>query len=309
MATITRVPLEIERVDKKVSRGTISRRLTIENEAGEYTLKMVLVVEDFRAGFYILFVIISIIGLILTKTSATEDPHALLIQVYGVSNLCHVFDLPPSTYVLPVLWCLPMLSGIMYNITAIFRIWIAYLEMKLSHSATILLIMVHVYGVLSFMFFSIIFAVQPDPEHPATMVYHTIPYINLKVMLAALHCAVVYFGIKVSWVNMNFPRWFHLASIIHAIALAFLNLLANIILINALGNMGAHLEGKGLWWSVRNDMSKFVSDMTSTYLSNLLGVIFPLFQALYISRKGVKNHAVIVSVSDNRRSGSIMGEL
>ena len=45
----------------------ISRRFRIDNNNGEHSLNMVLVVEDFRIAFYLGFLFIIVVGVILTK--------------------------------------------------------------------------------------------------------------------------------------------------------------------------------------------------------------------------------------------------
>ena len=148
-----------------------------------------------------------------------------------------------------------------------------------------------------------IFAVQPNPAKPITMVIHTVPYVNLKIMFCVFQCAVVYFGIKVSWVGLKLPRWFHVASLIHIPVLILVKVFGAFWIINALGDMGEkNLEGKGLWWSVRADWNKVTGTVIGNIGGLLTGIALPFIQALFICRKGVNSHALIVAVSDNRVS-------
>jgi hypothetical protein len=294
--------LYVIEADKKSPDATITRRMHIQDEEGEHSLHMVVVVEDFRVAFYLNIFVLGIVGALLTKFFTEEDKDIILLQVYGASSLCSVFDYPPSTYVLPSLWCFALISGIMYSVASIFRVWVSYLEMKLSRREAVLLIIVHVYVALSVIFFSTIFAVQPDPEEPITMVIHSIPYMNLKLMFCVLQGAVVYFGIKVSWVELNFPRWFYSGSIIHLGLLTFAQISIIVNMSNALGNMGARLEGKGLWWSVQGKASKLVGNILGTYGGFFLQAIVPFAQALYICTRGTNSHALIIVVDDNRES-------
>jgi len=304
METVDQRSWDRENDDKVAPDATITRRLEIKRSGGEHSLNLVVVVEDFRIGFYILFLMIVASGLILTR-SFVDDPDYILLQVYGTSNVCSLFDYPPATYVLPALWVFPMLSLIMYSIAAVFRIWIAYLERKLSRREFLLLIVVYVYCVLSIIFFSMIFAVQPDPEDPVTMLIHTVPYINLKLMFAVLQGAIVYFGINVSWVGMNLPTWFHTGSVVHVWALFIVNILACIWLINAVGDTGESLEGNGLFWSVRSEWSKVSSSWIGSYIGFPLAIIVPLVQAIYISKRGVDSHTLTISVVDSRVSAYV----
>ena len=209
------MPLLRRRQNGRTASGDLTRRFRIDNDNGEHSLNLVLVVEDFRLAYLLGFVIIIGIGVILTKAFVTVDHHAMLRGVYGISNTCSYFDFPPSTYVLPIAWVFVAACGITYTVTAIFRIRIAYLENKLSFVEEVALIMAYVYVALTIVYFTEIFAVIPDPKTPVTMVIHTVPYINLKLGFCALQTAVVYFGVRVSWVDLNLPRWFRLASIIH----------------------------------------------------------------------------------------------
>ena len=58
--------------------------------------------------------------------------------------------------------------------------------------------------------------------------------------------AVVYFGLKVAWIGLKFPRWFIVGSIVHIILLIVSTLGANVWALNAFLDMGEkELVGKG----------------------------------------------------------------
>ena len=81
---------------------------------------------------------------------------------------------------------------------------------------------------------------------------------------------------------------------------------ANVWLINALGDMGEkELLGNGLWWSVRNETSKLIGQIVVNILGMILGMVFPIIQAIYICRRGVNTHVVVLAVSDNRVSAFV----
>ena len=144
--------------------------------------------------------------------------------MYGISNACSYFDFPPSTYVLPILWMFDFTFGVIYAVTAIFRIRVAYLENKLTMCEQVSLILAYVYVAISLVYLNQIFAVVPKREEPVSMLIHTIPYINFKVMFCVLQIAVVYFGLKVSWVELKLPRWFKVASVVHIPLLIFITI-------------------------------------------------------------------------------------
>ena len=288
---------------EEINNPTIGRRLRIDNNDGEHSLNMILVVEDFRLAFYLGFIILTVVGVILTKAFTDEDHTRILMDVYGISNTCAYFDFAPSTYVLPVLWSLVLIVGVVYVVLGIFRVRVACLEKKLRKCEELLLIIAYVYVGLSFVYFSVPFAVQPDRAAPITMVMHTIPYINFKVCQCVLQMIVVYFGVKVAWVGLKFPRWFHVGGIVHIILLVVSTVGAVGWALNALLDMGEkNLVGKGLWWSVRNETSKIIGDIIVNWCGVGLGSVLPLLQAIYICRHGTNTHAVVFAVSDNRVS-------
>jgi hypothetical protein len=204
-----------------------------------------------------------------------------------------------------------------------FRIGIAFEEKKITNIPKVLLYIAHIYCILSFMGFTICFAVSPDRQNPTTMVVHTIPYINLKTALAVLQVAVVWFGQNVAWVKEGcikelwpswlpgwFPawkRWFITLSWCHAVFLLLIQLISNIMIINGLGDMGPkNLKGQGVWWSVRNPNHKIVWDVITNVGASVFGILIPLIQAQYLAYMGIKNisetHAVTFSVTDNRKA-------
>jgi len=296
------------RVDSKgmkVGEEAFSRRLMIKNTNGEYSFNMVIVVEDFRVGVYVSFILVMIIGAILTELFADGvdgDFDVYIHAVYGVSNGCIYFDFPPATYVLPFLWGFGMYFGFIYSSASVIRIQVSYLEMKLSRCACVWLTIAHVYVVLSGMYFSTVFAVQPDPDDPVTMIIHATPYLNMKWALCILQITVVYFGINVAWVDLNFPSWFHIGSIIHIILWFVTDLVTTVLILNAQGDMGIDMEGKGLWWSVQSEANKLTFDLFGNYLGVVFGIFVPFMQAIYISRRGKNTDALHVTVSDNRVS-------
>ena len=76
-----KTPVEGERRELNESPTTISRRMRINNNNGEHSLNMVLVVEDFRLAYYLGAILISVIGVILTKLFAKGDVSRYIKQV------------------------------------------------------------------------------------------------------------------------------------------------------------------------------------------------------------------------------------
>ena len=272
-------------------------------------IRISIVVENFRTLFYWLFLLTVLLGMFLTKVFAKPGSALILTDVFGASNICANFDFPPATYFLPFVWIFPMFAAVTYDIVSMFRIWIANAEGRITGKSTRLLFMAHIYFILSIMVFSTIFAVSPNREDPATMLVHTIPYINLKVSMFFLQLAVVWFGTKVSWKKLKFPGCITKDCFIafgwaHVILQCICMIVSNITIINALGDMGeANLAGKGLWWSVHTDQSmNTFSDIFTNKASFFLNILYPLAQSQYLGYRGAQNiastHAVIISIKN-----------
>ena len=284
------------------------------NIGQEYGVKMTTVVENFRALFYLGFVSVLLIGYIITANFVTVDHTAIVQDVFGFPYLCAYVDFPPATYVAPIVYIFPMFSMIIYNVISIFRIDISYGARKLSYLARNLLVASHVYFIISVIWFLSVFEVHPDREKPATMTFHTIPYLNFKIALAVLQISVVWFGTIIAWKDIEVDwisrKTFFVLSWIHAILLIVTSTIGCIPLINGLGDMGTGgLVGKGLWWDVHN-APQYITGVMSVFgstspLGDLnMAIIIPFFQSMYIKSKSFKNisktHTVIFYITDNK---------
>ena len=293
---ITKVPDPQLKTSKEPSRW-----YKVIEKDNEKELNIGVVVEDFRAGFYYSFIFMLGVSFTLTKCFTDVDHTGIIKSVFGASNICTYFDFAPSTYIIPCLWVFVMMFGITYDLMSIFRVWIAKEEGKMSRKALILLVASHIYYIVTLILFSLIFAVSPDREHPETMTVHTIPYINLKVALCILQLAVVWFGVKVGWVDLELPKMFVVLSWLHVVLQFIVMMISNVMIINALGDTGkAKLEGKGLWWDVHDEKQIIVLDWLANYLSFILNILLPLIQSQYLSSRGFRSHALIISIGDNK---------
>ena len=272
---------------------------------GEKGLKISVVVETFRALFYWLFLAVLGAGIFLTAIFVTHDHMALIMEVFGHPNLCANLDFPPSTYILPFLYLFPMSFGILYSVVSMFRVWIAYEEGRITVVEKILLWAVHVYCILSMMWFEMIFAVSPDKEEPTTVIIHTIPYCNWKVAMCLLQIGVVHFGTRVAWKDLKYcGTWFVVVSWIHIALQCFGMVLSNMMILNALLDMG-----NGLWWSVHDggySYSKTLFYMVHIFGKNYVEIfvvlIFPLLQSHFITCHGFQTHCVNFQITDNKES-------
>ena len=253
--------------------------------SGEKGIKISVVVETFRALYYWSFLAVLGTGIFLTEMFAAIDHTAIIKEVFGAYNLCTNLDFPPSTYVLPFLYLFPMSFGIIYSSVSMFRIWIAYEEERITALEKILLWAVHLYFILSLMWFETCFAVSPDRDDPKSMVVHTLPYINLKIAYCILQIGIVHFGSKVAWQDIKHShKWFLVVSWIHVVFQCMATVIHTAILLNALLDMGpGQLKGKGLWWSVQDSYSILMANIFGNFFGVGLNLIAPLIQSHFLA--------------------------
>ena len=114
--------------------------------------------------------------------------------------------------------------------------------------------------------------------------------------------AATWWGAKVAWKDLKLPSWFLSVNVIICSILVAVTVAANVIMANALLDMGeSNMEGKGYWWNVRNPIAMRVSDAVVNKAGILLGIVYPLIQAIWLSSKGLKNHSLIFTIQDNSK--------
>ena len=277
----------------------------IENGKNGYRVTVQL--ESIRVMYYLTLFLFINIGKILTVLFVEHDFTAIIMDVYGAKNVCTYLDFPPATYVLPFAYTFPMICLIAFNIASIFRISVAYRERKISSFIRKSLNAAHVYILISAIWFGTCFAVQPDRNHPITMIVHSIPYLNLKIAWCALSISEVCFGSKVSWNNLFAPKGRQLfvsVSWLFCVLQLIFTLVAITMILNALGDMGqGGLVGKGLFWSVQDPMVKKVMDISVNNGEGILDFHLPLLHAFYLSWIGfndaTRSHTISFTMSDS----------
>ena len=276
----------------------------IENGKNGYRVTVQL--ESIRVMYYLTLSIFLGIGKILTGLFVEHDFTAIIMDVFGATNLCTYLDFPPATYVLPFVYVFPMICLIVFNIASIFRISVAYRERKISSFTRKMLNAAHIYIMISVIWAGTCFAVQPDRNHPITMVVHTVPYLNLKIAWCALSITDVCFGSKVSWNNLFTPKGRQLfvsVSWLFCVVQVIFALVASTMMLNALGDLGpGGIVGKGLFWSVQDPFVKKVFDI-SVNNRGILNFILPLLHAIYLSWIGfndaTRSHTISFTMSDS----------
>ena len=273
-------------------------------DSGEKGIRISVVVESFRVLFNWSFLTLFGIGIFSTKMFVTHDHTAIISDVFGVSNICTYLDFPPSTYILPFLYLFPMTFGILYNVVSMFRIWIAHEEGRITYLEKKLLWAVHVYFILTLMWFEMVFAVSPDRDDPTTMIIHTLPYFNLKIAWCVLQIGVVHFGARVAWKDVTCGgTWFVAVSWMHVTLQCIATVISNTIILNALLDMGpGQLLGKGLWWSVHDPYCLMIANIFGNIGGFVLSIIIPLVQSHFLACQGFRTHHVTFQITDNKQS-------
>jgi len=284
----------------------LNKRVIVLRHGGEREIKILLVIENFRLAFYLCFIFLTIVGILLTVYFVEEDdPGAFIRDAFGVESICVYYDYRPSTYVLPSLYTISLMFGNVYALVWIFRVWVAMEEQHVSRCAFVGYCIGFFYVVLSCIFFTTIFAVQPDREEPNTMIVHATPYVNLQVALWVLAVMVTKFGDQVAWKDMGLPCWFYNANYVSIFIQSVTTVYRLVICFNALGDMNG-----GLWWDpsqTNETIMVFIEIGDWLWLFSVL--FYPTFQSAYLSSKGRKTHCIFVSLQDNRKSAIVEAEL
>ena len=192
-----------------------------------------------------------------------------------------------------------------YLIVSLFRAWIAKEENKISRVSFIAYSCVFIYLGLSGVIFSTVFAVKPDLTTPHTMRIHTLPFTNLIIALACLQISVTWFGVRVSWTELNAPKWLRIGTYICLIGLIITSTIKVVHHINALSDLGDKetgvATGEGLWWSVHEyTLKKVFQAVDACWM--LFALVGPMCQSAYLGWRKFDTHGVIFIVRDNRRS-------
>jgi len=280
-----------------------NKRVIVLKHGSQREIKMLLVVENFRFAFYITFYFMLLVGVLLTFAFVEEDdPGSFLRDVFGVVSICVNFDQPPSTYVLPSLWSICLVFVYAYAIVWLFRVWIAMEEQNVSRCSFVGYCIGFSYVVLSFIFFTTVFAVQPERQTPNTMVIHTVPFTNFMIALWVMAVMITHFGNEFVWKNMGLPRWFFVMNRAMLYIQSFVVVGKVLHHINCLSDING-----GLWWDP-NASGKIVIDILDKLL--LISVLlYPTFQSAYLSGKRSKTDCVFMSLQDNRKSRVLQTEM
>ena len=306
-------------MEKQISESyhNMTKWFSVKKKGLEREIEISVVVEFFRFLFYLWFVMIVSVGITLTygftavsmKTAGNETFYEVIEGVFGSVNICAFFDFPPATYILPTMYAILLLLLYQYAIVSVLRAWMALEENKITQKEFVIYTYAFLYFALSAAMFSTIFAVQPDPGNPDTIIIHTLPFTNLIIALTVLQIAVTWFGRTVSWKGLKHKnkltkRLLRLCTYICLGTLILTTIFKVIHQINALADLknpesiGTKKEN-GLWFNVHNH-KPLLQLIDKTWL--LAALVGPMMQSGYLTFKTFHTHLIIFTVRDNRRA-------
>ena len=94
--------------------------LVVVRKGKEREIRLLVVVENFRLVSYLVFIFITLLGVVLTKVFVDGDYEKPLRDAFGVVSICVFYDYPPSSYVLPSIWAINLIFLYGYTITSVF---------------------------------------------------------------------------------------------------------------------------------------------------------------------------------------------
>ena len=270
-----------------------------QDDDGECSFNLFVVVEKLRLVAYCLFGLVLLVAFILTKAFVNVPEDNFLGRVFGTTNSCIILDFPPVTYVAPALWVGgPMLAFLAYCAASAVRARIAQAEKKISARALRSLNSAYGFTAFCLVCFTTCFATSPDEDKPVTMVIHTLSFTALMVALAALQTAVWWFGAHVGWKEAKLPGWYEPAAFAHVVLQWIFTVAKAFIHVNGLADMNGS-AGRGKWFRVRNAVA-MAKVLDICWM--VLAVVIPTIQSAHLTHIGLGTHGVLVKLSDNRRA-------
>jgi len=119
--------------------------------------------------------------------------------------------------------------------------------------------------------------------------------------MCVLQVGIVYFGARVAWTDFRWGKLFVVISWIHVALQCIAMVISNIIMLNALLDMGhGQLKGKGRWWSVHDPYSIWLANIFGNIGGILLNAIILLAQSLVLAGQGFQTHHVTFQITDNK---------
>lgn len=194
------MPLLISRLDESARIG----RIEVGMNGSSFAINVL--PEALRLCALIGMSLVILCGVVLTKLFGHMADE--MTETFGYDNACVYFDLPPSTYVLPLLYVPFVTVQVLYCFMEIVRARDAYEGGELSLIGYRFLFTAHSYVAFSVWLFLLIFTIHPNGTRKI-ITLHSLPFVNLEVAFLVLQWAVAYFGLFVIWKREHaIAKWY-----------------------------------------------------------------------------------------------------
>ena len=311
---------------RSVENDMVTKWFRTKTKDSEKEIELSVVVEFFRFIFYTWFCVIVFVGMVLTYGVTVQDHkdfYKVIEGVFGSVNICAYFDFQPSTYILPSMYSIQLILIYKYCLLSVFRAWIAKLENKISGKEFVFYCISFLYFCFSAAIFSTIFAIQPDPHDPKTIVIHTLPFTNFIISITFLQITVTWFGRNVSWKGLSHRSKLtkRLWTALHYVCLIMLIVTSTFKVVHHINSLGDvwKLDIKtnqtqitnetedqtepgpnvGIWFNV-HEHKVLLQIIDKLWL--IAALVIPMFQSGYLTFKTFDTHLIIFTIRDNRRA-------
>ena len=272
-------------------------------DGAEQKVKLFVVVELFRFLYYVSMVLIILVGVVLSVGFSEVDYTAIIKSISGSINVCVYMDFPPATYVLPAMHSLCPILVFVYTIASIFRAWVSKEEKKMSRWSFILYVSAFVYFFQSVLLIPTIFAVQPNPKIPVTIMIHTLPFTNLAIGVTLLQYATTWFSCKVTYFEGEKPKYMPIGNYVCSVVLTITTIFKVVFHINMMDGLKLNIHDEvisnGWIWDVNNEIIGSVSQVMDA-IWMICALVLPLIESGYLTWKKLDSHGLIFVIEDNR---------
>jgi hypothetical protein len=235
---------------------------------------LTLVVEKLRLRAYASFLVVVLVGILLTNLFANIDLNdSLLMQVFGFNNICVYFDYPPSTYVLPFLWAITLVLMLQYMVAHWLQMSAQVEQGTLNRKLYRILTRMKLFEAFTVVSFSTIFAVSPEGWNH-TLFIHTVPFFLLQIGLVSQAISNTLHGTKSGyWRRLGLPAWFNRAAITYCILFSIIVFFKILSATNAMAGSP--------WWHQTDLLKRVAQDFDRMFF--FLAVVVPMVKMAYLA--------------------------
>jgi hypothetical protein len=140
--------------------------------------------EIFRLMFFLLFWLMSGIGILLTYVfNVGYISHNPILMAFGINSLCIFFDSSPAFFVMPTIWFFCGLTLVIYSLACALRGYEMYRGSMIGKKTYIAQLILYTATIIVVGYFSTVFAVHPNQN----IFLHTLPFMMLIFSLSIIN--------------------------------------------------------------------------------------------------------------------------